>query len=160
VLCSGLRVVTLWDSLTLDLGDDPANTIELFKGLSKTQCRWVALMASMRQLPAGQRLMQAGEQGRELYVIIDGTVEASVDRPEGRLVLRRQGRGDTVGVVGIFNKLRSANVDVIEDARVLRLTQKNMQRLASRYPRTAAQVFRNLGEHVAELLSDTTEKLT
>jgi len=160
VLCSGLRVVTLWDSLTLDLGEDPANTIELFKGLSKTQCRWVALMASMRQLPAGQRLMQAGEQGRELYVIIDGTVEASVDRPEGRLVLRRQGRGDTVGVVGIFNRLRSANVDVIEDARVLRLTQKNMQRLASRYPRTAAQVFRNLGEHVAELLSDTTEKLT
>ena len=159
VLCSGLRVVTLWDSLTLDLGDDPANTIELFAGLSKTQCRWVALMASLRQLPAGERLMQAGEQGRELYVIIDGKLEASVERPEGRRVLRQQGRGDTVGVVGIFNKLRSANVDVVEEARVLRLTQSNMQRLARRYPRTAAQVFRNLGEHVAELLSDTTEKL-
>lgn len=159
VLCSGLRVVTLWDTLTLDLGEDPEETIALFEGLSKAQCRIVALMASLRQLPAGHRLMQAGEEGKELYVIIDGKVEASVDRNGGRFRLREQGRGETVGVVGMFNHPRSANVDVVEDARVLRLTQNNMQRLSRRYPRTAARVFRNLGENLADLLADTTNRL-
>ena len=159
VLCSGLRVVTLWDSLTLDLGDNPQESIELFSGLSKTQCRIVALMASLRHLPAGERLMQAGEEGRELYVIIDGEVEASVERDGGRITLRRQGRGESVGVVGMFGQQRSANVDVVRDARVLRLTQKNMERLASRYPRTAARVFRNLGGNLASLLGDTTRRL-
>jgi predicted RND superfamily exporter protein len=159
VLCAGLRVVTLWDTLTLDLGEDPEQTISLFEGLSKAQCRIVSLMASLRQLPAGTRLMTAGEEGKELYVIIDGKLEASVDRDGGRFKLRDQGRGETVGVVGMFNYPRSANVDVVEDARVLRLTESNMRRLARRYPRTAARVFRNLGENLAQLLADTTSRL-
>lgn len=159
VLCSGLRVVTLWDTLTLDLGDEPQESIALFEGLTKAQCRIVALMASLRELPAGHRLMQAGDEGKELYVIIDGKVAASVDREGERVMLREQGRGETVGVVGMFNHQRSANVDVVEDARVLRLTQNNMQRLARRYPRTAATVFRNLGENLAGLLADTTTRL-
>jgi hypothetical protein len=159
VLCSGLRVVTLWDTLALDLGDRPQESIQLFAGLSKAQCRIVALMASLRHFPAGHRLMHAGEEGKELFVIIDGMVEASVERDGGRVILRQQGRGESVGVVGIFKQQRSANVDVIEDARVLRLTQKNMQRLSRRYPRTAARVFRNLGESLAGLLADTTSRL-
>jgi hydrophobe/amphiphile efflux-3 (HAE3) family protein len=159
VLCSGLRVVTLWDTLALDLGDRPQESIQLFAGLSKAQCRIVALMASLRHFPAGHRLMHAGEEGKELFVIIDGMVEASVERDGGRVMLRQQGRGESVGVVGIFKQQRSANVDVIEDARVLRLTQKNMQRLSRRYPRTAARVFRNLGESLAGLLADTTSRL-
>jgi CRP-like cAMP-binding protein len=127
--------------------------------MSKAQCRIVALMASLRHFPAGHRLMQAGEEGKELFVIIDGKVEASVEREGGRVMLRQQGRGESVGVVGIFNQERSANVDVIEDARVLRLTQNNMRRLSQRYPRTAARLFRNLGENLASLLADTTSRL-
>ncbi len=159
VLCSGLRVVTLWDTLALDLGERPQESIQLFEGMSKAQCRIVALMASLRHFPAGHRLMQAGEEGKELFVIIDGKVEASVEREGGRVTLRQQGRGESVGVVGIFNMERSANVDVIEDARVLRLTPSNMQRLSRRYPRTAARLFRNLGENLARLLVDTTNRL-
>ena len=158
----GLRLIKVYGvSRRLNLLDHSGQqeSIELFSGLSKTQCRIVALMASLRHLPAGERLMQAGEEGRELYVIIDGEVEASVERDGGRITLRRQGRGESVGVVGMFGQQRSANVDVVRDARVLRLTQKNMERLASRYPRTAARVFRNLGGNLASLLGDTTRRL-
>ena len=34
-LCAGLRIVTLWDTLTLDLGEDPQDAIPLFRGLSQ-----------------------------------------------------------------------------------------------------------------------------
>jgi hydrophobe/amphiphile efflux-3 (HAE3) family protein len=160
-LCTGLRVVTLWDTLRLDLGDQPQTTIGMFEGLRMWQCRVVALMASLRPVPAGQRLMYSGEQGRELYVILDGELEISIDTEEGRRVLNTCRRGEVIGEVGFFHHdaTRSANVDVTEDARLLRLTEKNMRRLSRRYPQTAARVFRNLGEVLAERLTTSTERL-
>ena len=47
-LCANLRVVTLWDTLTLDLGQSPEQSIPLFAGLTKRQCRILALTASVR----------------------------------------------------------------------------------------------------------------
>ena len=159
-LCAGLRVVTLWDTLSLDLGEEPQLTIGMFLGLSKTQCRVVAQMATVRQVSAGQRLMRTGEEGQDVYVIIEGTLEASVERAEGRMLLRTMKRGDVIGEVGLFYPSgRSADIDVVEDSRLLRLTQNNMERLTRRYPRTAARVFRNLGTTIAERLIDTTNRL-
>lgn len=159
-LCAGLRVVTLWDTLTLDLGHRPQESIPLFRGLSERQCRIAALMASLRPIPAGARLMSAGERGREMYVIIDGTLKIWVDGEAGPIELNRCSRGEVIGEVGFFYKARSANVDVIDDTRLLRLTQSNMERLAKRYPKIASVVLRNLNEIIAERLWKTTDRLS
>ena len=78
-LCAGLRVVTLWDTLSLDLGRSPQESIPMFHGLSKAQARIVALMASVRDVKAGRMLIKSGEQGRELYVVIDGSLRVSIE---------------------------------------------------------------------------------
>ncbi len=158
-LCAGLRVVTLWDTLTLDLGQAPHVSIPAFHGLSQAQARIVALMASVRRIPAGQMLIRAQERGREMYVVVDGTLQVSIEGEEGKIPLNTCGRGDVIGEVGFFYKTRSADVEVVEDARLLRLTQKNMQRLLRRYPRIAAQVFRNINATLAQRLAKTTERL-
>ena len=160
-LCSGLRVVTMWDTLTLDLGPRPQESIPLFQGLTTLECRVAALIATIRQTPAGHRLLRAGEKGREMFLVIDGALQVSVEHPGGeREVLNLCRRGDVVGEVGFFHQLRSADVDVVEDARLLRLTQKNMEKLTQRYPRIAAKVLRNLSRIMAERLSNTTDRLT
>ena len=51
---------------------------------------------------------------------------------------------------------RTLNVDVTEDARLLRLTPRNLERLRRRHPRTAAMIFRNLNVTQAERLSKQT----
>ncbi|MFQ5513614.1 MAG: MMPL family transporter [Myxococcota bacterium] len=158
-LCSGLRVVTMWDTLTLDLGHEPQHSIPLFRGLNKAQARIVALMASLRSVPAGERLVHAGELGREMYVIIEGTLRVSVEGEHGRIELNRCSRGDVIGEVGLFDQKRSADVDVIEDACLLRLTQSNLGRLSRRYPRIATRIFHNLNEVLAERLLRTTERV-
>jgi predicted RND superfamily exporter protein len=158
-LCSGLRVVTLWDTLTLDLGDEPQRSIPIFEGLSKAQCRIVALMARVLSAPAGARLIKAGEQGQEMYVVIDGTLRVWAEGRDGPIELGSSGRGDVIGEVGLFYRSRSANVDVVDDARLLRLTQSNLERLGRRYPRIASRVFRNLTEVLAERLWKTTGRL-
>jgi hydrophobe/amphiphile efflux-3 (HAE3) family protein len=158
-LCTGLRIVTLWDTLTLDLGSDPQLAIPLFRGLSKAQCRIVALMASLRSVAAGNPLMRVGETDREMYVIVDGALRVWKEGPTGPIDLRTSERGDVIGDVGLFTGERSANVDVAKDARLLRFTPNNLQRLRRRYPRIASTVMRNLNEILARRLSDLTDRL-
>ena len=158
-LCAGLRIVTIWDTLTLDLGADPQDAIPLFRGLRKAQCRIVALMASLRSVPAGHPLMRVGETDREMYVIIDGALRVWKEGPAGPIDLRTSERGDVIGDVGLFTGERSANVDVAKDARLLRFTPNNLQRLRRRYPKIASTVMRNLNEILARRLSDLTDRL-
>jgi predicted RND superfamily exporter protein len=158
-LCVGLRVVTLWDTLSLDLGVRPQASIPLLAGLSTPQCRIFAQMASVRTVEAGQPLLRSGEAGREMFLVIDGLLEASVETPMGRVVLGRFKRGDLLGEVGFYTARRSAELEVIERAHLLQLTQQSFERLDQRSPRIAALLYRNLSRIMAERVVGTTERI-
>ena len=158
-LCSGLRIVTLWDTLSLDLGEDPQLAIPLFKGLSKNNCRTAAQLASLREMPAGEMLCHIGDNEREMYVIIDGVVRIWKPGADGPIELNRCARGEVVGEVGLFYGERSANMDIASDARLLRFTPNTLQRLLREKPRIAATLQRNLNEILAQRLSRSTDLL-
>ncbi|MDH3872049.1 MAG: cyclic nucleotide-binding domain-containing protein, partial [Gammaproteobacteria bacterium] len=67
--------------------------------------------------------------------------------------------GDVVGETGLFYEKRTADVDAMEDSRLLSLTQDNLERLSRRYPYIATKVFRNLNEILAKRLFKTTHRL-
>jgi hydrophobe/amphiphile efflux-3 (HAE3) family protein len=157
-LCSRLRIVTLWELLTLDLGSEPQRTIGLFRGLSAAQARIVALMGALVPVRGGERLWRAGEPADALYVVIDGKLRASVEREGGVRELAVHGRGDVLGEVGLAQHARSADVDALEDGRLLRLSQAHFDQLARRYPRIAAAVLRNLNEVLAQRLARLTDR--
>src|SRR5881397_191361 len=69
-LLSTTKIITLWDLLGVQLGDDPAATIPLFAGLRPAQARIVVLMGEMRHFAAGDAIVRRGEIGDEMYVII------------------------------------------------------------------------------------------
>jgi hypothetical protein len=151
-LCAGLRIVTLWELLSLDLGSEPQRSIGLFRGLSAAQARIVALMGSLVPVRAGERLWSAGDAADALYVVIDGRLRASVARGSGRRELAEHVRGDVLGEVGLIQQARSADVDVLEDGRLLRLGEEHFAQLSRRYPRIASAVLRNLSEILAARL--------
>ena len=159
-LCASIRFTTLWDALTLDLGENPQESIPLLKGLRTSQARIVALMARITRVPAGKRLISAGDSASEMYVVIEGQLRTSIEGEDGRIELATHKRGDVVGEAGLFYDKRTADVDVVEDARLLCLTQSNLDRLSRRYPYIATKVFKNLNKVLATRLYDTTHKLT
>jgi CRP-like cAMP-binding protein len=156
-LC-GRLLATLWDLLTIDLGRDPQNSIPLFQGLSARQARIVALMASVWRVPAGHRLFETGEPGDALYVVIDGRLRVSLSRGGQSLELATYTRGGVCGEVGLFHEDRTADVEALEDARLLRLTESCFDELGRRYPRIAAVVFRNLNETLAARMAGATHR--
>jgi predicted RND superfamily exporter protein/CRP-like cAMP-binding protein len=159
-IASRLRIVTLWDALTLDLGEHPEEAIRLFHGLSKTQARLAALMTEIVEVPAGRRLMTAGEKSDGMYVIIDGVLRASIERGGEVVPLNEHRRGDVIGEVGLFEGERTADVDCETDARLLRLDEDNLARLRRRYPRIGVQLYRNLSQILARRLNAATSRVS
>lgn len=159
-ICSSVRLVTLWDLLTLDLGHEPHKSIPLFRGLTKRQARIFALMSTNVTLPKGQRLFAEGDQGGEMFIVVDGKLVAGLDREGERVEFSRMKRGDVVGEIALFSDTRrSADVDVVEDARLLRFGEAEIARLRSRYPFIAATVYANLNRVLAERLQNTVRTL-
>ena len=158
-LCSRMKIATLWDVLTLDLGRRPQDTIPLFKGLSSFQARIVVRMASIKLVKAGERLIEFGQHGEEMYTVIDGNLQVSIIHDGKKIVLEDLGRGSTFGETGLFFITRTADVDVIEDSRLVRITLENLQMLKRRYPRIAAQLFYNLNKIISTRLAHTNERL-
>ncbi|MCP5056649.1 MAG: MMPL family transporter [bacterium] len=155
-LCARMRIVTLWDLVSLDLGEDPRHSIGLFEGLREAQARIVALMGTLITAPAGRRLFHAGEPADGMYVVIAGTVRSWVDAGDRNLVAALHDRGDTIGEAGLFHGEHTTNAEVVEDARLLRLSQAAIDGLARRYPRIAAVLFRNTNRILASRMALTT----
>ncbi|HUS24229.1 MAG TPA: MMPL family transporter [Candidatus Binatia bacterium] len=158
-LGSLMRIVTLWDMLQLDLGRSPQHTIPMFSGLSLRQARLFALLSKLESHPAGARVIREGDWSRDMYVIVDGELEAWVDRDGERRPLATMGRGATMGEGGFFGQRRTANVDTLSPARLLRFDSQDLERLRERYPKIAATVFRNINRIQAERLARMTAML-
>ncbi|MGR8948127.1 MAG: efflux RND transporter permease subunit, partial [Gammaproteobacteria bacterium] len=158
-LSSGLRFVTLWEVLAIDLGADPHKKIPLFNGLTNRQARIAALFGKIESFSPGERILTFGEVGHEICIVVEGVVVAQVERDEGNRVLRAIHPGELFGEVALFTGTRTANIDAMTEVRVLRLNRESLERIQSRYPKIAAQIFWNLTGTVSERLADVTTRI-
>ena len=158
-LALGMRIVTLWDVLTLDLGESPERSIPLFRGLRATQARVVALLSRLEDFPAGHQLLRTGDDGSVMYVIIDGELESSVVKNGRRVVLGTHRRGDVLGEVALFEGKRTADVRTCTPVRLLEITQGSLARLERHRPRIASRVNANLNRVLASRLARLTTRV-
>ncbi len=152
-LASLVRIVTIWDMLRLDLGQSPQHTIPLLSGLSLRQARTFALLSNLEAVGPGTRLITEGDYARNIYVVVDGQLQAWVERDGEKKLLSSMGRGAVMGEAGYFGQRRTANVDALSETRLLRFDSQDLERLRVRHPRIAATVFRNLNRIQAERIS-------
>lgn len=156
-LLAQTSIITLWDLLRVDLGEDPSRTIPLFSGLRKAQARVVILMGRLQGYQAGEPIVRRGEKGDEMFVIIRGRAQVMVGDDGNRRTVNELHRGDVFGEMGLVRqKERSADVVANGDVQVLAVDQRFLDRIQRRYPRIASKVFLNL----TRILSDHVERMT
>lgn len=159
-LAASTHIVTLWDTLRLDLGRAPHLSIPLFDGLSQRQARIFALLSELQACPAGTHVIVEGEQGGDIFVVVDGRLCVWTLQEGKRVELAILRRGQTLGEVGHFSERRSANVDALDAVRLLRFNDADLENLVRRYPRIAAVVLRNLNRLQAQRIVNTQRQLT
>lgn len=159
-MASKLKIVTLWDVLRLDLGQDPQRSIPLLQGLNLRQARRFALMSNFTVHRAGSRIIEKGRDAINIYVLIDGTLEVWINSDKGeRISLNTLRRGAVLGEVGSFNKKRTANVDAMTRVRVLKFNTDDLENLRKRHPSIAAIIYRNLNQNQAARIAELTDRV-
>jgi predicted RND superfamily exporter protein len=158
-LCSGLRIVTIADILTLDLGDRPQDLIPAFKGMNLGEVRIVALLTNLVSYKDGESVLREGDVGRHLFVVMEGELAVSITDAQGRRSeFGRMKRGDIIGEVGLYYGQRTADVVSVGPCRLLRLDHEGLERLHRRYPRTGRRLAWNLSAIMAERLARATQR--
>jgi aromatic-L-amino-acid/L-tryptophan decarboxylase len=142
-------IVSAWPGLPQ--ADLPSlRELPLFAGLEPGQAAQVAARASLREVPAGEPVVEQWDLGAEFFVIVEGTVTVTVDGQQAREL----GRGDFFGELRAlewgagYSYPRLASVLATSPLRLLVFPEGVLAQLVERYP----ALDRVIREAVAERL--------
>jgi hypothetical protein len=117
-------------------------------GLPAPLRRRLADSGHILDVRAGDQVILGDMTDREVYVILEGALEAR----RGSATLTVMERGETFGEVGFFRESgrRSASVRALTDAKLLVLRRKFLRRLVDESPRDACAIYEAMCRVMAE----------
>jgi CPA1 family monovalent cation:H+ antiporter len=119
----------------------------LFAGLDRGQLEHVLQVGRRVTVDAGQAVVERGDPGDAMYVILSGAAEVDVG---GRF--HRLGRGDFFGEMAVLaGKPREATVKAVERVEALRIPADDLQAFLLDNPRVAVGMLRSLVERLREV---------
>ncbi|MFP4257150.1 MAG: Npt1/Npt2 family nucleotide transporter [Desulfobacterales bacterium] len=133
--------------------------IAIFSGLSVSELGAIAAVTEEIDHGAESVVIQEGEAGDRVYLIIEGRVAVCKGRdPESEFRLDTMGTGDYFGEMALFEEAeRSATIRTLEPSRFLVLDKQEFYELVREYPGIALQIctvlshrLRHLHERLAE----------
>jgi CRP-like cAMP-binding protein len=122
--------------------------VPLFSSLPPADLKQVAQIGREKFFPHGEAIVQIGEVGDEVFIIVSGEVRVLVEND--REIARRHA-GEYVGEMSILSQEpRSATVVADGDVRTLCITQAQFEGILRERPETALAVMRVLCKRLQE----------
>jgi CRP/FNR family transcriptional regulator, cyclic AMP receptor protein len=128
-----------------------------------TASDWATIFtyAQVREVSAGLALVQAGEDDRALYLLIDGTLGVRMPREE--TAFKTIDAPSVVGELAFFDGApRSATLDALTDVQVVRIDMNCFTELSEAEPELAQAMLLDLARILAlrlRMASDVIERL-
>ncbi len=135
------------------------HSVELFSGLSGNEVLGLLAASDDLRFEAGEYVYQAGDDGRALYLVLEGKVEIDLDVPKlGERVLAELDSGSVFGEMSFFHPApHSATAKCLTSARIMRLPRAQFDALAEENPHLALRITTNAAEILAARLHFTDE---
>ncbi len=119
-------------------------TSPIFRPLDANQRRTLIEQFKSREVGANEKLLEEGEKGDGLYLLLSGRAEVSKKVEGKRQVLAHLKEGDVFGEMSLLtNNPVSANIKTLKKSIVLKLPRRVFAEIASTHPQLLA--------HIAEL---------
>ena len=126
--------------------------VEFLQGLDEDTLVEIGARAQQRTYADGARLVSELEPGADVFVVLSGSAEVSVEPRRGeREVLRVLGPGDAFGeMASLTGELRSATVMARGKVEALVIADADFDRLRERRPRIAVALVRTLAARIGD----------
>ena len=159
LLLGTAELLTVWDLLSYRVQKRALRTSPLFRGMHIWQIKKLLLASEIRSFDAGSQIIEEGREGSQMFVVLQGAVEARKRHTDGTIDhLRVMRVGELFGEVApLSGSRRTADVVALQDTEVLVLSWARLDRLTSRYPLLAFRLFRNFSKIMAARLLQTSE---
>jgi CRP-like cAMP-binding protein len=119
----------------------------LFAGLDREHLEDVLRVGRRVSFDPGQAIVERGDQGDAMYIMVDGAAEVDVG---GRF--HRLERGDFFGEMAVLaGKPREATVKAAEPVEVLRIPADEFQAFLGQNPEVAVGMLKSLVERLREV---------
>lgn len=123
-------------------------TIPMFAGLDDVGLWHVSELAAEIEVPAGHVLVQPGEEGAGLFIILDGT--ANVELPGSTPIVC--GPGEFIGELSLLvdGLVHTGRVRAATAVQCLAIGRDDFERLLATYPQMAVPMLRVLARRLAD----------
>jgi CRP-like cAMP-binding protein len=119
----------------------------LFAGLDRRQLEDVLAVGQRVSYEAGQAIVERGDPGDAMYIVVGGAAEVDVG---GRF--HRLEQGDFFGEMAVLaGKPREATVRAVEPVEALRIPADDFQAFLEEHPHLAVAMLRSLVERLREV---------
>ena len=133
-----------WQEVHSSLAELADNGISALDGLSEQDAARLLGKSNIIECRAGDRLFKKGGVARNMFVVLDGTLEVR----DGETLLRVLGPGDVLGEIAfLLERPRSADVYAATDGvRVLSLSEGELRKMIASAPELSAQLLLNIAK--------------
>ncbi|MCB9679207.1 MAG: cyclic nucleotide-binding domain-containing protein [Alphaproteobacteria bacterium] len=152
----------------MSLMQDTLSNIPLFEGLDSGELDRIAEIGRVEYFPAGKTILEEGEAGPRLLVILSGRVDVLRADPSGvQRSIAVCGPGDVLGEISLLLELpRSATVRALDDLKCFTMDRGSFQdmvdagdpaalKMGMSLARSLATRILTLNTKVLKLLADT-----
>ena len=122
---------------------DELRHVPLLADLSEEDLEQLYQMAETVSIPAGQLVLQEGDSGDSLFVVLDGELEVTKRHGRQEVLLAVYKAGQFFGEMALLEQApRSASVRTLRESRLLVISQAAFQRLLSCSPSAPFRLLR------------------
>ncbi len=123
-------------------------SLPMFEGLDEVGLWHVSELATEVELPAGHVLMQPGQEGAGLFVIVDGCV--NVELPGGSTI--SCSNGEFIGELSLLVEglEHTGRVRAATPVRCVAISRDDFRRLLTTYPQIAVSMLSVLARRLAD----------
>ena len=134
-------------------------SISIFSGLNVSELGAIATVTEESDYPEGETVIQEGEPGEEVFLIIAGEVAVyKKGERDKEIRLDIMEKGDYFGEMALFEEMeRSATIRTTKPSRFLILHKQEFDELVREYPRIALQICTELSHRLRNLQSRLTQ---
>jgi CRP-like cAMP-binding protein len=124
---------------------DRLRRIPLFANVDSAKLKLLAFASERLTYPPATELFHQGDLADAAYVIIEGTVDVLIERPDGQLPVAKLGKDELVGDIGILcDVARTATVKSEGEVIALKITKELFFQMLSDFPAMGIEVMREL----------------
>ncbi|MCG8618840.1 MAG: MMPL family transporter [Desulfobacterales bacterium] len=160
IIMSKVRLVGLYEILTLKMRRDVLEDSPLFRGMTHYQIRKAILISELNTFEKGDLLIEKGSTGRSMYLILSGGADVLRRTKEEERCLAKLGPGQIFGEIGFVREIRrTADVRATSEMEVLRFDYKKLEADLKFFPYIVSKLNFNISRILGERLADTNDAL-